>query len=126
MTAKTSQAQALLTSLAFFVFTLLFSYHFTFLRAHETFAYPAASPEALAQGMAPTPYQYRILIPAAVNLLQAISGLPSETLYRLLEFLFTFTLFYAFRAFLGLFTPNLRLASLFSLSLAYVLPYNFT
>lgn len=39
MTTETSRAQAFLTSLAFFVFALLFSYHFAFLRANETFTY---------------------------------------------------------------------------------------
>lgn len=123
---KSPTPQTLLTGLAFFLFALLFSYHFAFLRANETFTYAAASPQALAQGIAPTPYQYRALIPATVGLLQNLTSLPAETLYRLLEFLVTLSLFYAFRAFLSLFTPNLRLASLFTLPLAYVLPYNFT
>ncbi len=126
MSGESSRAQAFLASLAFFVFALLFSYHFVFLRANETFTYSAASPEALAQGLAPTPYQYRILIPALVRLLQPITNLPTDPLYRLLELLSTFALFYALRAFINLFARRLSLASLFTLPLAYVLPYNFT
>ncbi len=123
---ENNRAQASLTSLAFFVFALLFSYHFAFLRANETFTYPAASPQALAQGLAPTPYQYRILIPALVGLLQQWTGISADPLYRILEFLSTLALFYAFRAFLNLFARDLRIASLFTIPLAYVLPYNFT
>ena len=126
MTNDNNRAQALLSSLAFFVFALLFSYHFAFLRANETFTYPAASPQALAQGIAPTPYQYRILIPALVGLLQHWTGISADPLYRILEFLSTFALFYAFRVFLNLFARDLRIAILFTLPLAYVLPYNFT
>lgn len=113
-------------ALAFFLFALLFSYHFAFLRAQETFVYAPASPQALAQGTAPTPYQYRVLVPAAAGWLAGATGLPLEALFRLLEFAATLALFYAVRAFLLLFTPEARLASLFTLLLAYVLPFNFT
>ncbi len=126
MSNENNRGQGLLSSLAFFVFALLFSYHFAFLRANETFTYSAASPQALAQGIAPTPYQYRILIPALVGLLQQWTGISANPLYRILEFLSTFALFYAFRVFLNLFARDLRIASLFAIPLAYVLPYNFT
>ncbi len=126
MSNKSSQAQTILSGLAFLLFTLLFSYHFAFLRAHETFTYPAAAPESLAQGLAPTPYQYRILIPALVGLLQSLTDLPTDSLYRIIEFLATTALLYAFRAFINLFASHLSLASLFTLLLAYALPYNFT
>lgn len=126
MRNKSSQAQTLLGSLAFFLFALLFSYHFAFLRAHETFTYHAAAPEALAQGLAPTPYQYRILVPALVGLLQRLTDLPADSLYRIIEFLATAALLYAFRAFINLFARHQGLASLSTLLLAYTLPYNFT
>lgn len=126
MSNENNRAETILTSLAFFVFALLSSYHFAFLRASETFTYPAASPQALAQGIAPTPYQYRILIPALVGLLQQWTGISADPLYRILEFFSTFALFYAFRAFINLFARDLRISSLFTILLAYVLPYNFT
>lgn len=126
MSNENKRVQTILTSLAFFVFALLFSYHFAFLRASETFTYPAASPQALAQGLAPTPYQYRILIPALVGLLQQWADISADPLYRILEFFSTLALFYAFRAFINLFARDLRINSLFTILLAYVLPYNFT
>lgn len=113
-------------TLAFFLFALLFSYHFAFLRAQETFVYAPASPQALAQGTGLTPYQYRVLMPAVAAWLTGPTGLPLDALFRLLEFLVTLALFYAVRAFLLLFAPDARLATLFTLLLAYVLPFNFT
>lgn len=113
---------ALRKETAFLVFTLLASLHFAFLRATQTFTYAAASPEALVSGQAPTPYQYRVLMPLAAHALP----LPPAEALRLLEFSATLGLFYATRALLRAFLANDNQAMLLTLAVAYILPFNFT
>jgi hypothetical protein len=118
--AASAPGRVLLPELAFVLFVLLLSHQFVFLRFNTTIIYTRASPEALARGTAPTPYQYRILVPAIARL----SGDPG-TAYRIVEFAATVALCYATRRWLSLYLGDLRLASLATVLLGYVLPYNF-
>lgn len=82
----------------------------------------------LMNGSFDVPFQYRMLIPTMVKFIQDLN-LPllgsTIRLYQIIEFLSTFFLFIAYRSYLRLFIRSEIIPSLFSLSLLYVLLFNY-
>lgn len=70
------------------------------------------------------PFQYRILIPALAHLMQAVLHVPILVGYQLLETVFLFLLFLAFRRYLAAFMPD-RICRFATLALLYPLLWNY-
>lgn len=70
------------------------------------------------------PYQYRILIPAVAHLMQVALRIPIPLGYQLLETVFLFLLFQAFRRWLAAFMPA-RISQFATLALLYPLLWNY-
>lgn len=92
-----------------------------FLLARE---YAAARLEDLTVGKAHLPFQFRVLVPYMVRFIATLTKAEFIPIYAVCSFIFIFTLFLAYRAFLRLFFEK-QLADLFSFSLVYVIPFNY-
>lgn len=106
----------------------LLSFYFTYM--HILFCKEAerASLSLLIEYSADTPFQYRVLVPWIVNSLINLNLPLLESpvrLFKVIEFLSTFSLFVAFRYYLSLFIKSRLLPSLFSLTLFVLLPYQY-
>jgi hypothetical protein len=87
-----------------------------------------ASLSLLLENSADVPTQYRVLMPWIVSFLLKLK-LPflasPVRLFKIMEFLSTFFLFVAFRAYISFFIKSNLLASLFSFTLFIILPYQY-
>jgi hypothetical protein len=107
---------------------VIFAYCIVSLRYHGLSELPTASLQALLAGSAATPFQYRALVTWLASLLQAIH-LPviqsPFALFATIEFTSTVLLVYAFRSYLRLCLSDCQQAMWLSLSIFFVLPFNF-
>lgn len=83
---------------------------------------------SLIEGNADIPFQYRALVPWIVGFLYRLN-LPfldsPIRLFQIVEFLSVFFLIIAFRSYISLFIKNDIIASLFSFSMVFILPFNY-
>lgn len=142
--SKLSRKQNIL----FIIIVLLFSYHYTRLRFTMNYEYKQATLNKLIDYSAETPFQHRILVPwLAKNLInikippqpinwlvslffdfhETVTSLPPQKriFFKLIEMFSAFCLVFAFRHYILLFINNEKICTLFSLSLFYILPFNF-
>jgi hypothetical protein len=84
----------------------------------------------LIRGVGVVPFQYRILMPIIINVLMKIfhgftfASSPNQIM-KVMEFVSTVFLVFAYRAYISLFIENRVVASAGALSLFYVLPFNY-
>lgn len=112
----------------FLIIAIIFSYYFMHIRFVLNYQYARASLLAIFNGSAAVPFQYRILIPWFVRMLENTKLSFGDTplrLFRLIEFLSIFSLAVTFRYYLSLFFKNQTISTFVSLTLFYVLPFNF-
>jgi hypothetical protein len=101
------------------------AYYFTQLRFSFTSS-GGATLEALVSGTAPTPFQYRVLIPWLVRgLLTLLPSLSLPGTFQFIELLAVIGLVLAFRTWLKRLLTHPTLAALLSLSIFYALPFHF-
>ena len=98
---------------------------FTQLYLTHTSQYGGATPEQLTRFTAERPYQYRILIPALVRVLEWLIDVELVTVYFALTFLNTLALLFCFRYYLRHFLSE-SAASLGALAILYPMLWNFT
>src|SRR5436309_410281 len=86
------------------------------------------SPEALAAGMASTPYQYRVLVPwivrGALNV-HLIDASSEMSLFAVIQFAALVVLAIVFRRYLSFFITDRVLVSVMALTLYAILPFNY-
>ena len=114
--------------LIFISSALVLSYFFMQMRFSFNQENPAATLAALAKGSAAKPFQYRALIFWIADFFIRHKLLPLTFLYdffKLTEMLSLFFLVIVFRWYLSLFFKEKKISSLLSLSIFYVLPFNF-
>jgi len=86
------------------------------------------SPEALAAGIASTPYQYRVLVPWVVRGAMDVGLIRPEwqmAAFAAIQLAFLVALAFAFRRYLSLFITHRRLVSVMALTIFAVLPFNY-
>jgi hypothetical protein len=86
------------------------------------------SPEALAAGVASTPYQYRVLVPWLVRgALEAhlIAPASERSLFARIQVAMLILLAFVFRRYLSLFISDPTVSSVAALSLYAILPFNY-
>ncbi len=114
----------------FYIVLVLFAaYYFTLLWFELNYEFRGAPWRALLNGLAPTPFQYRVLILWLAPFLSKIltGGQKIASIYSMLfwiEFITVCLLTLAFRQYLSLFFRK-RLAAILSFSLFLALPFNF-
>lgn len=114
--------------LIFIAVALVYSLCFAALRLSLNIENGPASLTALVNGSASKPFQYRILIPWLAGLIHGlkIPFLSSlGVIFVMLETAAVFLLIITFRYYVSLFIQKGFRQSVFSLSLLYVLPFNF-
>jgi hypothetical protein len=110
----------------FFIFlALLLTYHYTHFRFSFNSEHPYATRNALLNGTAVLPFQYRALIPWLIRGLSFLLPGSSFMYFKAIEFFSVFFLVIVFRTYLSLFLTGQKLLWLSSLSLFYVLPFNY-
>lgn len=112
----------------FLLVTIIFSYYFCELRFSLIFfqnhKYHAITLQLLLDNSASVPFQYRVLIPYLVRSISNFGFSPFQ-LFKVIEFISIFSLVIAFYHYILLFFKNKILSAFLSLSLLYVLPFNF-
>lgn len=126
---STDKNKRVLHYFLFLAIAFVLSFYFTALRYLFCREFPGITFVSLLDNSADLPFQYRVLVPWLAGLLQK-TGLPflnsPVRLFQVFELFSTFFLFVAFRSYLSLFMKESEfIKSLFSLSIFYVLPFNF-
>jgi hypothetical protein len=109
-----------------FILAALFSQYFSVIRMTAKTEYAPASIERLLEGTAAAPFQYRVLVPWIVGMLEGIPWFahhirtPKGYCYAI-ELASTFALFIAMWFYLGLFFKAVRVKAIGMLLLMYVL-----
>lgn len=113
----------------FLAIAAVMAYNFVDYRLSLTGPYERATPDMLRTGRASVPFQYRFLVPWLVDQLCRLDlpviGSESGRVFAVVEFISTFALVVAFRAYLARFVTGQILTSMLALSLLWVLPYAF-
>jgi len=122
-------ARRWLPTLAFLVIVFVASYYWMERRYFLNDEYHAAPLQALVDGTAMRPYQYRVLVPWAVRAAQSIAaraglGVPTRDLFKVAEIATMFCLLIAYRHYLSFFFHGPVLYVL-PFALYLVLPYNY-
>lgn len=127
-TARDGRNQNLRINVLFLCAAIVLSLYFVELRLTLNEVNPRATAEQLVQGLAPNPFQSRILIPWLIRQLLSLPFIPAGALGTLIkgfEFTSLLLLLVAFRHYLQLLFQDLLLSSLFAFSLFYALPFNY-
>ncbi len=85
-----------------------------------------SSPANLLAGIAPTPFQYRVLVPWLVHGALAthlVAARDALALFDIVEFVAIVALGLAFRRYVSFFIPDRRLSAVLALSIYFVLPF---
>jgi hypothetical protein len=118
-------------NLVFFAATAILSLHTVPYQLTACFPPPPHgddSPEALAAGVASTPYQYRVLVPWLVRgAVEAHLIRPDAEMgaFAVIEFVALVLLAFVFRRYLSLFIKDQVLTSVMALTLYAILPFNY-
>ena len=114
-----------LVDIGFAVATLGLALQFNVARFYEN-KVPPGGPLALVEGTYAVPFQYRVLIPLAVRgLLKVPTGLSFMWMYAAFDLAAVLGLCFVMRDLILRFTGNSLYASISTLGLFYVLPFNF-
>jgi hypothetical protein len=131
---KSKNRFLLLENLCFILLFFVLSYYFTILRFSLNIFYGKIIFEMVLD-IAKTPWQYRILIPHIVKFFMESFLLFNFSIpqtfslillfYRIIGTFSLFFLVVTFRIYINLFFKNIRLSNILSLTIFYVLPFNF-
>ena len=122
---KIKNRQYLFQNLLFCTICLIIAIYFTSLRFHFNFTFNEASLKKLVNGTAYLPYQYRVLVPWIIKIITFLTPADPKNICYIIEIIFTFLLFVAFRYFLSLFFKNSKLHLLLSLTILYPLLFHY-
>ncbi|MEW5700950.1 MAG: hypothetical protein AB1792_01795 [Candidatus Zixiibacteriota bacterium] len=112
------------TGVGVFLVALVFSWYFVHLRYRLNQEFPLATLQALIDGTAHKPFQFRMLVPWIVGALSGVFPVEIKTLYKVVDVAALMGLFYAFRLHLKSYFEGIAV-ELFPFALFYVLPWNY-
>ena len=102
----------------------VFAWYFVYLRYLFNSEFPLATPQALAEGTAYIPFQFRALVPWIAGAIQSMGIADLATAYKALDWASLVGVYYAFRYLLAPLMAR-GTAALLSFAVFFILPWNY-